>query len=1003
MGLLVTILTLAVSLFFIIGLGVGARLPRADEIPTCGYESCTKSDPDKINIHLVAHTHDDVGWLKTLDQYYYGGRMNIQVAGVEYIIDSVIEALNQDPARKFIYVETAFLWKWWQHQGQKKRELMRKFIDEGRLEIIGGGWAMNDEAVTHYHSMIDQYTWGFRRLNDTFGQCARPKIGWQIDPFGHSREQASMFAQMGFDGMLFGRLDYQDKSKRLQDKTAEFIWKASPSLGSSSDLFTTMLYNNYGPPPGFCFDILCQDSEPMIDDADSPDYNIDRRLEEFLNYSKNQAKYYRSNNIILTMGGDFTYQYAEMYFKNMDKLIRYVNEKNGTDFKAFYSSPSCYLKSLNEQKLAWPVKSDDFFPYASDPHAFWTGYFSSRPTLKFFERMGNNFLQVVKQMLVLSNQPDNKQLQLFREAMGVMQHHDAVTGTEKQHVAEDYARLLYRGFRDAEKLACHSMNLLARIKEVPKPAKFHSCPLLNISSCEYSSDNRKFVVSVYNPMSQPLTTFVRLPVNGVSYSVKDYSGRDIITQLVPIPDPVQKIPGRFSSATRELLFQAVNIAPLGYQMFYVSEKDSVFEELQNDQPNLDYVQTIGRDMFKISIESDSKVKIKSLKSPNLDYTQSFHYFEGAEGNNKIFVNRSSGAYIFRPKENFAKDLPDTGVFQIFKGPLVEEIHQIINDWVSQVIRIYNGKNYVEFNWLVGPIPVNDKTGKEVITKYSSNLKTNSEFYTDSNGRDMLKRKLNYRPTWDLRLQEPISGNYYPVTSKISIEDKSNQLRLSALTDRAQGGSSLEEGELQLMLHRRLLSDDAFGVGEALNESAYGQGLVARGQHFLLGGSMAELDQLLLEEKEIATELALRPWIFVSPTEDSFEEWNKNYRMKSNDLIGKLPKNVKILTLEPWKEGEVLLRLEHLFEKDESPKYSVPASVDLKELFSTFTIHSVRETVLSANQWIEDLNRLQWQSEGNEVPVGNNKSEPIIDSFVVRLNPMEIRTFIITSSFNAESS
>lgn len=40
-----------------------------------------------------------------------------------------------------------------------------------------------------------------------------------------------MFAQMGFDGMLFGRLDYQDKKTRLANKSAEFVWEASPSLG----------------------------------------------------------------------------------------------------------------------------------------------------------------------------------------------------------------------------------------------------------------------------------------------------------------------------------------------------------------------------------------------------------------------------------------------------------------------------------------------------------------------------------------------------------------------------------------------------------------------------------------------------------------------------------------------------------------------------------------------------------------------------------------------------
>ena len=59
-----------------------------------------------------------------------------------------------------------------------------------------------------------------------------------------------------------------------------------------------------------------------------------------------------------------------------------------------YSTPSCYLKALNDENLEWSTKQDDFFPYSSDPHAFWTGYYTSRPTLKYFERKGNNFLQV---------------------------------------------------------------------------------------------------------------------------------------------------------------------------------------------------------------------------------------------------------------------------------------------------------------------------------------------------------------------------------------------------------------------------------------------------------------------------------------------------------------------------------------------------------------------------------------------------------------------------------
>ena len=40
------------------------------------------------------------------------------------------------------------------------------------------------------------------------------------------------------------------------------------------------------------------------------------------------------------------------------------------------------------------LQSDDFFPYASWPHAVWSGYFTSRPALKGFVRYSSNFLQV---------------------------------------------------------------------------------------------------------------------------------------------------------------------------------------------------------------------------------------------------------------------------------------------------------------------------------------------------------------------------------------------------------------------------------------------------------------------------------------------------------------------------------------------------------------------------------------------------------------------------------
>lgn len=123
-----------------------------------------------LNVHIVAHTHDDVGWLKTVDQYYYGSKTFYQKANVQNILDSVISALLKDPEKRFIYVESAFFFKWWAHQTAALKEQVKQLVNEGRLEFIGGAWSMNDEASTHYHSTVDQFTWGLRYGNMTHFQ-----------------------------------------------------------------------------------------------------------------------------------------------------------------------------------------------------------------------------------------------------------------------------------------------------------------------------------------------------------------------------------------------------------------------------------------------------------------------------------------------------------------------------------------------------------------------------------------------------------------------------------------------------------------------------------------------------------------------------------------------------------------------------------------------------------------------------------------------------------------
>lgn len=75
------------------------------------------------------------------------------------------------------------------------------------------------------------------------------------------------------------------------------------------------------------------------------------------------------------------------------------------------------------------------------------------------------------------------------------------------------------------------------------------------------------------------------------------------------------------------------------------------------------------------------------------------------GTNESDDEKASGAYIFRPNTVDAEKLTDKVTYEILEGDLVDEIHQTVTSWITQVIRVYKNENYIEFDWLVGPIDI----------------------------------------------------------------------------------------------------------------------------------------------------------------------------------------------------------------------------------------------------------------------------------------------------------
>ncbi|XP_078216790.1 lysosomal alpha-mannosidase isoform X6 [Callithrix jacchus] len=878
-----------------------------------GYETCPTVRPNMLNVHLVPHTHDDVGWLKTVDQYFYGIKNDIQHAGVQYILDSVISALLEEPTRRFIYVEIAFFSRWWHQQTNATQEVVRDLVRQGRLEFANGGWVMNDEAATHYGAIVDQMTLGLRFLEDTFGNDGRPRVAWHIDPFGHSREQASLFAQMGFDGFFFGRLDYQDKWARMQKLEMEQVWRGSASLKPpTADLFTGVLPNGYNPPRNLCWDVLCVDP-PVVEDPQSPEYNVKELVDYFLNVATAQSRYYLTNHIVMTMGSDFQYENANMWFKNLDKLIRLVNaqQAKGSSVHVLYSTPACYLWELNKANLTWSVKHDDFFPYADGPHQFWTGYFSSRPALKRYERLSYNFLQVCNQLEALVGPAANVgpygsgESAPLNEAMAVLQHHDAVSGTSRQHVADDYARQLAAGWGPCEVLLSNALARLRGFKE-----HFTFCRQLNISICPLSQTAARFLVTIYNPLGRKVNWMVRLPVSEGVFVVKDPNGRTVPSDMVIFPSSDRQ------AHPPELLFSA-SLPALGFSTYSVAQVPS----------------------WKPRARAPRPILRRSWSHP-------------------LTIENEHIQATFDP---------DTGLLM-----------EIMNK--NQQLRLPVRQAFFCDTW-----------GKEVISCFDTPLETKGRFYTDSNGREILERRRDYRPTWKLNQTEPTAGNYYPVNTRIYITD--GNMQLTVLTDRSQGGSSLRDGSLELMVHRRLLKDDGRGVSEPLMEN--GLGSWVRGRHLVLldTAQAAAAGHRLLAEQEV-----LAPQVVLAAGGGAPYNLGAAPRTQFSGLRSELPPSVHLLTLASWGPEMLLLRLEHQFAvgEDSGRNLSAPVTLNLRDLFSTFTITRLQETTLVANQLREAASRLKWTTNTGGARVRGpapNQTPYQLDPANITLQPMEIRTFL----------
>jgi hypothetical protein len=137
-----------------------------------------------------------------------------------------------------------------------------------------------------------------------------------------------------------------------------------------------------------------------VNDSTLSSFNADWKSAYFIEHVTNMSKSFRTNHLLIPMGGDFRFMNAHLNFKSMDRMIDYINT-NYPNVTLMYSTPGMYVDALYAANVTWPTKYDDLFPYADKSEDYWTGYFSSRPGAKWQVREGQAYLHASNWMYSL--------------------------------------------------------------------------------------------------------------------------------------------------------------------------------------------------------------------------------------------------------------------------------------------------------------------------------------------------------------------------------------------------------------------------------------------------------------------------------------------------------------------------------------------------------------------------------------------------------------------------
>jgi alpha-mannosidase len=408
---------------------------------------------------MVSHFHYDPVWWNTQGAYtseWVADPPGRQTNGFE-LVHAHLEMARREPEYKFVLAEVDYLKPYWDARPEDRADL-RRFLAEGRLEVMGGTYNEPNTNLTSPETTIRNLVHGIGFQRDVLG--ADPATAWQLDVFGHDPQFPGLAADAGLTSSSWARGPHHQWGPgadvdRMQF-CSEFEWIAPSGRG----LLTHYMPAHYGAGWGM-------DSSASLAEAEDATYALFRRLKRVA----------LTRNVLLPVGTDYTPPNKWVTAIHRDWGARYAWPRFVCAVpRDFFAAVRAEL----EQRGARPS------PQTRDMNPIYTGKDVSYIDTKQANRAAENAVLDAECFAVfagLLTGADYPQAALAKAwvQLAYGAHHDAITGSESDQVYLD----LLTGWRDAWELG--------------RAARDNS--LESLSAARAAGDARAGEVIVWNPLT----------------------------------------------------------------------------------------------------------------------------------------------------------------------------------------------------------------------------------------------------------------------------------------------------------------------------------------------------------------------------------------------------------------------------------------------------------------------------------------------------------------------